>query len=351
MKTTPLHKAHQAAGAKMVPFAGWEMPIQYQSIGAEHIAVRTLVGMFDVSHMGEFWVRGPDALEFLQRLTPNDVSKLKVGRAQYSMLTNEHGGLVDDIYIYRTQASEYLVVVNASNIEKDWAHLQAHRGMLDVALEDESDFFCLLAVQGPGAVHALQKFTDIDLEAPKKNDTFMGKIVGKWARFARTGYTGEDGYEVFLAPDEVEKVWHTLLEAGVTPCGLGARDTLRLEAGFPLYGHEFTDQTSPLCTPFAWVVKAHKTFLGKDAMLGRPCGQKLVGLSLESGIPREGYTVHKAGTQVGTITSGTHSPVLRRGIGMAYVAAELAELGTTLEVDIRSKLYPATVVEMPFVKK
>jgi aminomethyltransferase len=351
MKITPLHKAHQAAGAKMVPFAGWEMPIQYQSISAEHMAVRTMAGMFDVSHMGEFWVRGREALEFLQRLTPNDVSKLKVGRAQYSMLTNAWGGLVDDVYIYRTQELEYLMVVNAANIEKDWAHLNAHREMLEVTLQDESDFFSLLAVQGPGAVHALQKLTDIDLEAPKKNNTFMGKILGKWARFARTGYTGEDGYEVFLAPDEVEKIWHALMEEKVTPCGLGARDTLRLEAGFPLYGHEFTDDTSPLCTHMAWAVKAYKTFLGKDAMFGKPCTHKLVGLSLESGIPREGYVVQKDGKPVGTITSGTHSPLLKKGIGIAYVDAELAEVGTALEVEIRGKLYPATVVQMPFVKK
>jgi aminomethyltransferase len=350
MKTTPLHEQHLALEARMVPFAGFEMPIQYSSITAEHLAVRQHAGVFDVSHMGEFWVRGPEALEFLQHVTLNDVAKLKVGRAQYSMLPNAQGGLVDDIYVYRTGEAEYLMVVNAANIEKDWNHLNGLTGGFEVALENASEFFALLAVQGPQAAQALQSLSDADLLTPKKNDTFMAKVAGKWARLARTGYTGEDGYEVFLAPDEVRGVWKALLDAGVTPCGLGARDTLRLEAGFPLYGHELTDETSPLCTPLSWVVKAYKTFHGKDAMMGRPCLQKLVGLALETGIPREGYAVLKGGAKVGYVTSGTHSPVLKKGIGMAYVGAELAELGTSLEVEIRGKSFAATVVETPFVQ-
>jgi len=350
MKTTPLHEQHLALGAKMVPFAGFDMPIQYTSITSEHLAVRGLAGMFDVSHMGEFWIRGPQALEFLQYVTLNDVSKLKVGRAQYSMLPNASGGLVDDIYVYRTGETEYLMVVNASNIEKDWLHLKGLIEGFDVELENASEFFALLAVQGPRAAATLQKLSDTDLLERKKNDTFMAKIAGKWARLARTGYTGEDGYEVFLAPDEVRVVWKALLDADVTPCGLGARDTLRLEAGFPLYGHELTDETIPLCTPLAWVVKAYKTFHGKEAMMGRPCVQKLVGLTLETGIPREGYPVVKDKAKVGYITSGTHSPVLKKGIGMAYVNTELAETGANLEVEIRGKTVPATVVETPFVQ-
>ncbi|MCS7068883.1 MAG: glycine cleavage system aminomethyltransferase GcvT [Meiothermus sp.] len=350
MKTTPLHQAHLALGAKMVPFAGYEMPIQYTSITSEHLAVRGLAGMFDVSHMGEFWIRGPGALEFLQYATLNDVAKLKVGRAQYSMLPNERGGLVDDIYIYRTGESEYLMVVNAANIEKDWAHLNALTQGFEVQLENASDFFGLIAVQGPHAVARLQKLTDTDLSSHKKNDTFMGKLAGKWVRFARTGYTGEDGYEVFVAPDEARVVWEALLAAEVTPCGLGARDTLRLEAGFPLYGHELTDETNPLCTPFSWVVKGHKAFHGKQALLQSPCARRLVGLQVEGGIPREGYRVLKGGQVVGTLTSGTHSPILKKGIGMAYIASELAEVGTPLEVEIRGRMAGATVVEMPFVR-
>lgn len=351
MKTTPLHQAHLGLGAKMVPFAGYDMPIQYTSITAEHLAVRTLAGMFDVSHMGEFWIRGAGALDFLQFVTPNDVSKLKIGRAQYSMLPNAQGGLVDDIYIYHTAEQEYLMVVNASNIDKDWEHLNALKDGFDVVLENASDNFALIAVQGPDAVHKLQKLVDVDLLEHKKNDTFMGKILGKFARFARTGYTGEDGYEVFVFPADAEAVWQALVEAGVTPCGLGARDTLRLEAGFPLYGHEFNDQTSPICTPFTWVIKAYKNFYGKDRMMGTPCVRKLVGLQLESGIPREGYPILQGGKAVGALTSGTHSPLLKKGIGMGYVDAELAETGTPLEVEIRGKAMPARVVEVPFVKK
>ncbi len=350
MKTTPLHQAHLAQGAKMVPFAGYEMPIQYTSITSEHLAVRGLAGMFDVSHMGEFWIRGPGALDFLQHATLNDVSKLKVGRAQYSMLPNDQGGLVDDIYVYRTGESEYLMVVNAANIEKDWAHLSTLTQGFEVELENASDFFALIAVQGPHAVQVLQKLSDTDLVSRKKNDTFMGKVLGKWARFARTGYTGEDGYEVFVAPDEAKAVWDALLAADVTPCGLGARDTLRLEAGFPLYGHELTDQTSPLCTPFSWVVKSHKEFHGKQALLERPCQRKLVGLQVEGGIPREGYRVLKEGREVGLLTSGTHSPILKQGIGMAYVDSALDEVGTALEVEIRGRWVAARVAETPFVK-
>ncbi len=334
----------------MVPFAGYEMPIQYTSITSEHLAVRGLAGMFDVSHMGEFWIRGPGALAFLQFATLNDVSKLKVGRAQYSMLPNQRGGLVDDIYIYRTGESEYLMVVNAANIEKDWIHLHSLVGGFEVQLQNASDFFALIAIQGPHAVAVLQKLSDTDLISRKKNDTFMGKVLGKWVRFARTGYTGEDGYEVFVAPDEARTVWDALLEADVTPCGLGARDTLRLEAGFPLYGHELTDETSPLCTPFSWVVKSHKEFHGKQALLESPCERNLVGLQVEGGVPREGYRVLKEGREAGLLTSGTHSPILKKGIGMAFVEAGLAGVGTALEVEIRGRMVAATVVETPFVK-
>ncbi|RIH85858.1 Aminomethyltransferase [Meiothermus luteus] len=351
MKTTPLYQAHLGLGARMVPFAGYEMPLQYASITAEHRAVREGAGMFDVSHMGEFWVRGPGALPFLQYVTLNDVARLRVGRAQYSMLPGARGGVVDDIYLYRTAENEYLMVVNAANVEKDWAYLSALAEGFEVELENASDFFALIAVQGPQAVAMLQKLTDTDLLSPKKNDTFMGKLAGKWVRFARTGYTGEDGYEVFVAPDEAEGVWEALRAAGVTPCGLGARDTLRLEAGFPLYGHELTEETSPLCTPFAWVVKAQKDFYGKPALLGQDCVQRLVGLTLEEGIPREGYRVLRGDEPVGHLTSGTYSPLLRKGIAMAYVQAELAGLGTRLEVEIRGRALPAVVVELPFVRR
>ncbi|RIH83519.1 Aminomethyltransferase [Calidithermus roseus] len=335
-------------GAKMAPFAGYDMPIQYSSISAEHLAVREAAGMFDVSHMGEFWIRGAQALDFLQYLTPNDVSKLKVGRAQYSMLPNAQGGLVDDIYIYRTGEQEYLMVVNAANIDKDWTHVQALAGSFDVDLENASENWALIAVQGPKAAEKLQTLCDTDLSATRKNDTFVAKVAGKAARLARTGYTGEDGFEVFVAPGDAEAVWKALLEVGVIPCGLGARDTLRLEAGFPLYGHEFTDETSPLCTPFAWVVKTHKEFHGKAAMLSRPCHRRLVGLVLEQGIPREGYKVFAEGREVGQVTSGTLSPLSKKGIAMAYIEAAYEGLDTPLQVEIRGKLYAGKVSKLPF---
>jgi aminomethyltransferase len=332
----------------MAPFAGYDMPIQYTSIGAEHLAVRGAVGMFDVSHMGEFWIRGAQALDFLQFLTPNDVAKLKVGRAQYSMLPNAQGGLVDDIYLYRTGEQEYLMVVNAANIDKDWAHLRALAQGFDVGLENASEDWALIAVQGPKAAEKLQGLCDTDLFAARKNDTFVAKVVGKAVRLARTGYTGEDGFEVFVAADDAEALWEALLGAGVTPCGLGARDTLRLEAGFPLYGHELTDETSPLCTPFAWVVKTHKDFYGKAAMLARSCERRLVGLVLEQGIPREGYRVLAEGREVGRVTSGTLSPLSKKGIAMAYVEAAYEGVDTPLQVEIRGKLYAGKVSKLPF---
>ncbi|HEU4742687.1 MAG TPA: glycine cleavage system aminomethyltransferase GcvT [Meiothermus sp.] len=347
MKTTPLTSTHQGLGAKMAPFAGYLMPIQYSSITAEHLAVREGAGVFDVSHMGEFWVRGEKALDFLQYATLNDASKLKVGRAQYSMLPNEQGGVVDDIYVYRTGDQEYLVVVNASNIEKDWNHLQSLLGGFEADLEDASEHTGLLAVQGPKAAEVLQKLCDVDLSSKKKNDTFTATVAGKPARLARTGYTGEDGFEVFTEAGDVKAVWDALLEAGVVPCGLGARDTLRLEAGFPLYGHELTDETNPRCTPFGWVVKEHKEFYGKAALLAGGCDQVLVGLLLEQGIPREGYLVLFGGEAVGRVTSGTISPLLKKGIALAYVRSG-AESGR-LEVEIRGKTYPAQVVSPPFV--
>lgn len=347
MKTTPLTSTHQGLGAKMAPFAGYLMPIQYSSITAEHLAVREGAGVFDVSHMGEFWVRGAQALDFLQYATLNDAAKLKVGRAQYSMLPNEQGGVVDDIYVYRTGDQEYLVVVNASNIEKDWNHLQSLVEAFEADLEDASEHTGLLAVQGPKAAQVLQTLCDVDLSSKKKNDTFTATVAGKPARLARTGYTGEDGFEVFTEAGDIKAVWDALLGAGAIPCGLGARDTLRLEAGFPLYGHELTDETNPRCTPFSWVVKEYKEFYGKAAMLGGECGQVLVGLLLEQGIPREGYPVLAGGEAVGRVTSGTISPLLKKGIALAYVRSG-AEAGS-LEVEIRGKTYPAQVVSPPFV--
>jgi len=344
MKTTPLTALHQALGARMAPFAGFVMPISYRGILEEHLAVRQKVGVFDVSHMGEFLFEGPGALEDLQRLTVNDVGRLKVGRAQYNMLPNPQGGVVDDIYLYRIGEEAYLMVVNAANIEKDLAFLR-EQGAKPV---DCSADFALLAVQGPKAALLLDALAPLDLLSPKKNETFETTLAGLSVRLARTGYTGEDGYEIFVAPEEAQTLFELLLERGAVPCGLGARDTLRLEAGFPLYGHELDETTNPLCTPMAWAVKREKEFLGKEAMLA-PCAERLVGLMVEEGIPREGYEVRAEGRPVGRVTSGTLSPILNKGIALAWVEESWSEEGRDLEVVIRGKPRPARVHPLPFV--
>ncbi|TBH21414.1 glycine cleavage system aminomethyltransferase GcvT [Thermus thermamylovorans] len=346
MKKTPLYEAHLRHGGRLVGFAGYALPVQYASIREEHLSVRRGVGLFDVSHMGEFLVQGPEAQAFLQWATANDAARLKVGRAQYSMLPNAQGGVVDDIYLYRLGEEAYLMVVNAANIAKDLAHLQGLARGFRAELQDVSEATALLALQGPKAAELLQGLTDTDLATKRKNDVWEAQVAGRPARLARTGYTGEDGFELFLAPEDAEPVFETLLEAGATPCGLGARDTLRLEAGFPLYGHELTDATNPLCTPWAWVVKREKDFYGKGALLASPCQEKLVGLVLETGIPREGYPVLSGEERVGRVTSGGFSPLLEKGIALAYVGQEAGE---PFFVEIRGRLVRASLSPLPFV--
>ncbi len=297
LKRTPLHAAHLRAGARMVPFGGWDMPVQYAGVKAEHQAVRQTAGVFDVSHMGEFRVTGPGAEAFLQRVTTNDVSKLKVGRAQYNWLPGEAYGLIDDIYIYRAGPEEFLLVVNASNIAKDWAHLQAQVSGYDAQLSDESEAWGLLAVQGPQAEQLLQPHLGSDLSARKKNSFFADELFGIPVWLARTGYTGEDGFEVFVAAEQAEAMWEQLLQAGLTPAGLGARDTLRLEAGFPLYGHEFSERIHPLSSSYTWVVK-DKEHLGRAHIAAAP-PQKLIGLALDKVPVREGYPVRLGGVAGG----------------------------------------------------
>ena len=364
LKRTPLHAKHLESNARMVPFGGWDMPVQYGSndrhgktmpggVIAEHTAVRERAGMFDVSHMGEFRLRGPGALEFLQFTTVNDVSKLKVGRAQYNMLPNAQGGLVDDIYVYRLGELEYLMVVNAGNIDKDFAHLEALKSGFDLDLENESDRWALIAVQGPQSEAMLAPHCTESLSSRRKNSVFDTTLCGFPVRMARTGYTGEDGFEVFCASVDAPDLWQHLLEIGLTPCGLGARDTLRLEAGYPLYGHEWSDETSPLETPFRWAVKEYKEFVGRDAMIAKPKTRDLIGLRVPGrGIPREGYPVKLGGQVVGHCTSGTMSPTLKFGIALAYVdvSANLSP-GMPVMLEIRGSDIPAEVVEAVFVSR
>lgn len=346
MNKTPLYDEHLALGGKMVEFAGWELPVMYSSITKEHLAVRQGAGLFDVSHMGEFFVRGPQALEFLRWATLNDPAKLKVGRAQYSMLPNDRGGVVDDIYVYRIGEGEYLVVVNAANVAKDGAHLNELAKDFDVELENASASWALLALQGPRAEEVLQPLCDVALAGKRKNSTFTANVAGAPVRLARTGYTGEDGFEIFVAPEQAAAVWRALIGAGVVPAGLGARDTLRLEAGFPLYGHELTDETNPRCTPLSWVIK-DKDYYGREAMEQGDCRQRLVGLLLERGIPRSGYKVLHGGEVVGEVTSGTQSPLLKKGIALGWVDSGAGE---ELAVEVRGKPYPARIVPTPFVE-
>ena len=334
----------------MVEFAGYLMPLHYQAgINQEHLAVRQGVGLFDVSHMGEVRVIGPDATRFLQYATLNDPARLKAGRGQYSMLPNDRGGLVDDLFVYRDSDDDYLVVANAANTAAVVHHLQALADGFGCHVIDESDSVALLALQGPGAPLLLGQLLDDDLGQVKRNATLDVTLSGIPVRLSRTGYTGEDGFELFLRPADAVAVWQMLIGAGATPCGLGARDTLRLEAGFPLYGHELTETSNPLCTPFAWVVK-DKEFYGREAMWQPACERRLVGIRLlERGVPRQGYRVLDAGgAPAGEVTSGALSPLTRDGIGFAWVRRELAEVGTDLAVEIRGQGVAARVDQPPF---
>ncbi len=349
MKKTPLYDSHVALGARMVDFAGWQMPVQYKTgISDEHIAVRTDIGLFDVSHMGELRITGTEALAFLSFTTLNDPAKLKPGRGQYSMMPNDKGGLTDDLYIYMDAENNYLVVCNASNREAVLNQFQKLSKHYDVQIVDESDSWALLALQGPGAALLLARYVNEDLSSLKKNRKQTVILHDCMVDAARTGYTGEDGFELFCRPDDAVKVWDTLVAAGAKPCGLGARDSLRLEAGFPLYGHEFTEKTNPLCSDFAWVIK-DKSFYGRDALWAKECSQRLVGLQLsERGIARQGYKVFSGDKEIGEISSGTISPFTRESIGMAWIDAAYAKEGEKVQVEIRRDLVEAIITKPPF---
>ncbi len=360
MKGTALQSTHEALGAKMVAFAGFNMPVQYEGVNVEHETVRNHLGVFDVSHMGEFLIEGPHALELIQLVSSNDASKLTVGKAQYSCLPNEQGGIVDDLIIYKVKEETYLLVVNASNIEKDWEWI-ASKNTMGAEMKNMSDAYSLLAIQGPKAVEAMQSLTSVDLASIAFYNFVVGEFAGiEHVIISATGYTGSGGFEIYCKNSEVKQVWDRVFEAGasygIKPIGLAARDTLRLEMGYCLYGNDIDDHSSPIEAGLSWITKFTKLFTNSEALkLEKEQGPKrrLVGFELlERGIPRKDYTIEDAdGNEIGTVTSGTMAPTLGKGIGMGYVLSDHSGVDTEIRIAIRKQKVPAKVVKLPFYKK
>lgn len=357
LQRIPLHDHHVAIGGKIVPFAGFEMPVRYSSDKDEHMAVRNAVGVFDVSHMGEFKITGKGALNLIQKVTSNDASKLVDGQAQYSCFPNDKGGIVDDLIVYRLAEDDYMLVVNASNIEKDWNWINQFKTS-DVKLENISADIALFAVQGPKAQATLQKLTAVDLSTIKFYHFAQGTLADSSMIISGTGYTGAGGFELYVKKEDAQKVWDRVFEAGaefdIKPIGLGARDTLRLEMGYCLYGNDIDDTTSPLEAGLGWITKFTKDFVNAEALKAQKeqgVSRKLVGFKMvDKGIPRHEYPiVDAAGARIGTVTSGTISPVLNIGVGMGYVATGHHELGSKIYIEVRGKQLLAEVCKPPFV--
>lgn len=361
MKTTPFTEKHIALGAKMHEFAGYNMPIEYSGIIDEHMAVCQSVGVFDVSHMGEIWVKGPKALAYLQKITSNNVAALTPGKVQYSCFPNGKGGIVDDLLVYHYEDEKYLLVINAANIEKDW-NWCVSQNTEGAILENASDWIGQLAIQGPNAIKALQKLTDVDLSDIPYYTFKVGKLAGvDQVIISNTGYTGAGGFELYFYPEVADAIWKAVFEAGeefgIKPAGLGARDTLRLEMGFCLYGNDIDDTTSPIEAGLGWITKFvdNKPFIDRELMERQKAGEltrKLIGFEMiDRGIPRQGYDlVNAAGEKVGVVTSGTMSPTRKIGIGMGYVSPEYTKLGGDIYLDVRGRKLKAVVVRPPFRK-
>ncbi|MEL1241274.1 glycine cleavage system aminomethyltransferase GcvT [Flavobacterium flavipallidum] len=359
MKNTALTHIHEALGAKMLPFAGYNMPITYEGVNAEHETVRNAVGVFDVSHMGEFFLSGPNALALIQKVTSNDAAVLTDGRVQYSCLPNNEGGIVDDLLVYKIKDEEYLLVVNASNIEKDWNWISSHND-LGVTMVNRSDDYSLLAIQGPKAVEALQSLTSVDLASIKYYHFQIGDFAGfNDVIISATGYTGAGGFEIYCKNDQAEAIWNKVFEAGapfgIQPIGLAARDTLRLEMGFCLYGNDINDTTSPIEAGLGWITKFNKEFTNSASLKAQKeagVSRKLIGFEMqEKAIPRHDYEIVDAnGNNIGIVTSGTMAPSLGKGIGMGYVTTENSAADSEIFIRIRKKDVLAKVVKMPFYK-
>jgi aminomethyltransferase len=361
LRKTPLHARHRASNARMVPYAGWDMPVEYAGITSEHMAVRTRAGLFDVSHMGEIEIAGKDALAAIQRVSSNDASALRVGQAQYSGLLTPDGTFVDDMVVYRMAPAHFMLVVNAANLAKDYGWLAEQVKVAgEVAVVDTSSRYALIAIQGPAAREVLQPLTGVELEELRYYSFGYGEVAAARATISRTGYTGEDGFEIFVPPNMADRVWQALLESGrsadVVPCGLGARDTLRLEAAFRLYGNDIDESTTALEAGLSWIVGWNKaSFIGRERLHEQKAhgpSRRLVGFELlDRGIARPGHPVVKNGQPIGVVTSGTQTPFLKKAIGMAYVPADMAAPATEIEIDVRGRLTKARVVPMPFYKR
>jgi aminomethyltransferase len=361
---TPLNEAHRKAGGKMVDFGGWDMPVQYSAgVIAEHLATRTGAGLFDVSHMGEIWVEGEDAIEFVNRITTNDVTKLIDGQAHYSALTNKNGGVVDDLLVYRFYHDKLLLVVNAGTTEKDWDWITSLKKDEAITLTNASKDYCQIAVQGPKAIEILQKLTDFNLNDIKYYYFTVDRVDDVEAIISRTGYTGEDGFEVYAGKEYAEQLWDKLLETGgygsengILPCGLAARNTLRLESAMSLYGHELGDDISPLEANLGWICKLGKgEFIGRDALVKQKengLKRKLVGFEMtDRGIARDGFDVYINEEKIGQVTSGSPAPFLKKNIGLAFVPIEFAKTGQEITIDVRGKKLTAQIVPIPFYKR
>lgn len=360
MKNIALHTIHEKLGAKMVPFAGYNMPVQYEGVTAEHLTVRESLGVFDVSHMGEFLVEGENALALIQKVTSNDASKLEIGDAQYSCFPNENDGIVDDLICYKMKENQYLLVVNASNIEKDWNWICKYNEAFGANLKDVSNDYSLLAIQGPKAVEAMQSLSSLDLAGISFYKFKVGDFAGiENVIISATGYTGSGGFEIYCKNEDAVQIWNKVFEAGadygIKPIGLAARDTLRLEMGYCLYGNDIDDTTSPIEAGLGWITKFTKDFVNNEALekqKEQKPNRKLVAFELnERGIPRHGYDIVDGdGNVLGNVTSGTMSPCLQKGIGMGYVPRIMAKSGTQIYIQVRKKAISATVVKLPFYK-
>ncbi len=358
MKITAFNQIHKDLGAKMVPFAGYEMPVQYTGVNHEHMVVRAGVGVFDVSHMGQFFAKGPEVDQLLQFIGTNDTSKVAIGQAQYTCMPNENGGIVDDLIVYKISDDEWMLVVNASNIEKDWNWINK-QNRWNVQLENRSDEMSLLAIQGPKAVEAMQSLTDVNLAEIPFYHFQIGKFAGiENVIISATGYTGSGGFEIYFENQDAEQIWNKVMEAGkdfgIEPCGLAARDTLRLEKGYCLYGNDINDQTTPLEAGLAWITKLDTDFVARDILVKQKeegVKKKLVGFKMvEKGIPRHDYKiVDEYENTLGIVTSGTQSPMLKEGIGLGYVAVDFSKPGSSIYIQIRDKNILAEVVKLPFV--